>query len=101
MATNPPSTPILTYDQNSRTLTSVVLHFAPGSDNGGSSITGYQLWQNEGIMGSPSAIIYYGSGRPEILTLKVDSLITSLTYTFNLYSINQIFNSSTSASLTI
>jgi hypothetical protein len=35
MATNPPSTPTLTFDQNSRTLTSVTLQFAPGSDNGG------------------------------------------------------------------
>jgi len=41
MATNPPSTPVLTLDQNSRTLTSVTLKFAPGSDNGGSPITGY------------------------------------------------------------
>lgn len=44
MATNAPSTPVLTYDDISRTLTSVVLKFAPGADNGGSIITGYQLW---------------------------------------------------------
>jgi hypothetical protein len=88
MATNPPSTPTLTFDQNARTLTSVTLKFAAGSDNGGSPITGYTLWQNEGILGSPSAIIYFGSGRPEVLTLEVSSLVTSLTYTFNLYSIN-------------
>ncbi len=41
MATNAPSTPILTYDDNSRTLTSVSLKFTPGADNGGSPITGY------------------------------------------------------------
>jgi len=88
MATNPPSAPTLTYDQSSRTLNSITLHFAPGSDNGGSAISGYQLWRNEGILGSPSEIIYYGKGRPEILSLDVHNLVTSLTYTFNLYSIN-------------
>ena len=36
MATNAPSTPTLTYDESTRTLTSVTLRFAPGSDNGGS-----------------------------------------------------------------
>ena len=101
VATNPPSTPTLTFNQNSRSLTSVTLQFAAGTDNGGSPITGYQLWQNEGILGSPSALIYDGSGKPEVLTLVVPHLVTSLTYTFNLYSMNQIFNSSTSASLTI
>ena len=67
MATNAPDAPTLTPDENSRTLTSILLRFAPGTDNGGSDIVGYELWRDEGIMGSHLSITYDGLSRPEII----------------------------------
>lgn len=46
-------------------------------------------------------MIYNGDGRPEMLIYSVGGLITSLTYTFKLYSMNKIFTSEAYASLVI
>lgn len=59
MATNVPQAPSL--ELSDRTLTSVTLKFTAPADNGGSQITGYQLWRDEGIQGSPSSMVYDGT----------------------------------------
>ena len=67
MATDAPDVPTLTPDEASRTPTSILLRFAPGASDGGSDIVGYELWRDEGIMGSHFKIIYDGISRPEII----------------------------------
>ena len=67
MATDAPDAPTLTPDEASRTLTSILLRFAPGTSDGGSDIVGYELWRDEGIMGSHFSITYDGISRPEII----------------------------------
>lgn len=62
MAANAPGTPSLTAIDSSRTLTSIVLKFTPNSNNGGSSVIGYELYRDEGIAGSPYTLIYNGTG---------------------------------------
>lgn len=101
MATDLPSAPELVLDESSRTLDSLRLQFVAPGNNGGSTITGYQLWRDQGIQGSPSQMIYDGTERPENLSLFVDRLQESYTYTFDLYSMNEIFTSSVSAQLVI
>ena len=41
MAVDPPSAPVLTLDEDARTISSVTLLFTPDADSGGSLITGY------------------------------------------------------------
>lgn len=53
MATNAPLAPTMIAKDSSRTLTSIDLEFFAPSSNGGSPITGYQLWRDQGIEGSP------------------------------------------------
>jgi len=86
---------------SSRTLSSIDLEFFAPSINGGSPITGYQLWRDQGIEGSPFQQIYDGDGRPEMLIYSVRGLINSFTYTFKLYSMNKIFKSQTHATLVL
>jgi|688.fasta_scaffold759238_2 hypothetical protein len=93
MATNPPDVPTLTMDEKSRTLTSVLVRFAPGLNNGGSDVVGYELLRDEGIQGSPFKVIYDGTSKPEIIVYNDTNLQTSLTYTYKLFSINRIFRS--------
>ena len=49
MATNSPAAPLLTTNDAARTINSVSLHFTPDSDTGGSPITGYKLYRDEGL----------------------------------------------------
>ena len=46
MAVNHPDAPTIAIDDLSRTLSSIGLKFAPGLSNGGSLITGYQLYRD-------------------------------------------------------
>jgi hypothetical protein len=46
-------------------------------------------------------MIYDGTGKPEQLGFTVDELVTSLEYTFKLFSMNRIFTSTLSSDLTI
>jgi len=46
-------------------------------------------------------LIYNGTNRPEVLVFEAKELQTSLTYTFNLYAMNEIFLSPASDSLVI
>jgi hypothetical protein len=46
-------------------------------------------------------VIYNGTDKPELLTLSVSELQTSLTYTFNLNSMNKIFTSELNSELVI
>jgi hypothetical protein len=91
MATDVPSSPYITFFEDTRTLKSVELLFTKSDTDGGSRITGYQLSRDEGILGSPFEIIYDGTDRPEILLFNATSLVTSFTYTFKLYTMNTIF----------
>ena len=61
MATDPPAAPTMTLYPDSRTIDSVGLYFVPDADTGGSRITGYKLWRDEGLSGSPFTLIYDGS----------------------------------------
>ena len=79
-ATNAPDTPTLALV--SRTSNSVYLSFTPGASNGGSAITGYLLYRDQGVTGSPSVLAYNGTGLPEIIRYNDTDLTTGLTYTF-------------------
>ena len=63
MAVDPPAAPTLTHDPAMRGIDSVALHFTPAADTGGSLITGYKLWRDEGMTGSPFSLIYDGTKR--------------------------------------
>lgn len=101
LATDAPGAPSMIQKDSSRTLNSIDFVFTAPVDNGGSPITGYELWRDQGVSGSPFERIYDGSGKPEMLVFSANSLITSLTYTFKLYSLNKIFRSETSYDLVL
>ena len=101
MAANAPNAPTITKEDSTRTLTTVDLNFIADVDDGGSPITGYILYRDEGVSGSPYAVVYNGTARPEIIMFTSENLTTSLTYTYKLYSMNKIFESSGFASLTV
>jgi len=61
MVVNPLDAPSLAIDDLSRTLTSIALKFTPGTSNGGSLITGYLLYRDQGVAGSPFKLIYNGT----------------------------------------
>ena len=90
-AVDPPLAPTLTLDEDSRTLSSVSLKFEPDADTGGSPITGYVLYRDEGLSGSPFSLLYDGSSRAELFHYTDADVITSLTYTYRLHSMNAIF----------
>jgi hypothetical protein len=91
MATDAPSSPYITFVEETRTLESVELLFTKPDTDGGSRITSYQLYRDEGILGSPFEMIYDGTDRPELLIFNATSLVPSFTYTFKLYTMNTIF----------
>lgn len=97
MAVNAPSPPSLIVDDQSRTLTSINLKFVPGVSNGGSLITGYLLYRDQGVAGSPFSLLYNGTGSPDIIFFNATELVTSHYYLFRLYSRNAIFLSSSYA----
>ena len=66
MATNAPDSPTISLVQSSRTLTSLLLNFVPGS-SGGSPIIGYLLYRDQGVSGSPFTLVYNGTGKPELI----------------------------------
>jgi len=101
MATDAPSAPSITFVEETRTLNSVELLFTKPAEDGGSRITGYQLWRDEGIRGSPFEMIYDGTDAPELLRFNATDLVTSFTYTFKLYAMNKIFVSQTWAEIEI
>jgi hypothetical protein len=101
VATDAPDTPGLSLLESSRTLTSVELSFGRPASSGGSSITGYTLYQDEGIASSPFHLIFNGTTRPEIVSFNVSGLQTALTYSFRLYAQNQIFASNLPATLQV
>lgn len=100
MAVDAPAAPVLTLDADARTIDSVTLLFTPDSDTGGSLITGYELWRDEGLGGSPFALVYNGTNIPQQIYLQ-DYAHTSLEYTYRLYSMNAIFKSSAFGELTL
>ena len=67
MAVNPPDAPTIGVDELTRTLTSIYLKFIPGASNGGSLITGYLLYRDQGVAGSPFELIYNGTKAPEMI----------------------------------
>ncbi len=70
----------------SRKENSLYLKFSPGASNGGSDITGYQLYRDEGISGSPYTLIANVSS--EQILYNATSLVSGRDYTFNLYASN-------------
>jgi large repetitive protein len=95
MAVDPPLAPTLVLDSASRTLTSINLKFIPDVDNGGSLITGYLLFRDQGVAGSPFSLVYNGTGKPEVIFFNVTELMTNHYYNFQLYSMNTIYQSET------
>ena len=93
MAVDPPAAPTIVVDETSRTLTSINLKFVPDVNNGGSIITGYLLYRDQGVAGSPYSLIYNGTGAPEVIFFNVTDLMTGHYYNFKLYSRNVIFES--------
>ena len=65
VATDAPGEPYIQTDEDSRTLTSIQLDFTKPDSDGGSTISGYQLWRYQGYSGSPFTLIYNGTNRPE------------------------------------
>ena len=100
MAVDAPTVPVLTLDEEARTIDSVSFLFTPDADNGGSLITGYKLWRDEGLSGSPYSQIYDGTDRAQIIHF-TDKVQTSLEYTYRLYSMNAIFQSNNYGELTL
>lgn len=82
MATNAPLAPTLNKDDTSRTLTGFDLTFVPNADNGGSPISGYKLWRDEGISGSPFSLVYDGTSRPEQIEYVAKGLTTGYLYSY-------------------
>lgn len=76
MAVDPPAAPTLTANEGSRTLNSITLEFTPDADDGGSQIIGYELYRDEGIVGSPFTLIYNGTGKPEVISYNASNLMT-------------------------
>jgi len=91
MAVNPPDAPTIVADEASRTVSSINLKFVPGASNGGSLITGYLLYRDQGVAGSPFTLIYNGTTYPEIIFFNVTELMTGHIYNFKLYSMNVIY----------
>jgi len=82
MAVNPPDSPSLVLEDVTRTITSITLRFVPGSYNGGNLITGYILYRDQGVGGSPYSMIYNGTSFPEIIFYNVTNLMTGHIYNF-------------------
>lgn len=97
MAVDAPKAP--TLQLGSRTITSVNLKFVPDVDNGGSVITGYLLYRDQGVAGSPFTLVYNGTAMPEIIYFNVTDLMTNHYYNFRLYSMNAIYQSATYGSI--
>ena len=91
MAVNPPDAPTIGVDELTRTLTSIYLKFIPGASNGGSLITGYLLYRDQGVAGSPFELIYNGTKAPEMILYNVTGLMTGHYYNFKLFSMNEIY----------
>lgn len=70
----------------SRGSNTLYLKFSPGASDGGSRITGYQLYRDEGIAGSPFKQI--ATVPSEQILYNATSLITGREYTFRLYATN-------------
>lgn len=77
------------------------LAFTHPDTDGGSRVTGYSLMGDEGVFGSPFELLYDGTNRPELLTVNVTNLVTSLTYTFKLTAHNAIYQSVESSSIIV
>ncbi len=101
MAVDSPLAPTIVVDESSRTLTSINLKFVPNADSGGSHITGYMLWRDQGVAGSPFTLIYNGTGAPEIIFYNVTDLMTGHYYNFKLYSMNVIYQSTLFGTATV
>lgn len=95
MAVDPPLAPSIVINQLSRTVTSIALNFVPNANTGGSLITGYLLYSDQGIAGSPFTLLFNGTAAPEIIFYNVTGLMTGHTYNFQLYSMNIIYPSAT------
>jgi len=93
MAVNPPDAPSIQVDELTRTLTSINLLFIPGTSNGGSLVTGYLLYRDQGVAGSPFSLIYNGTRAPEMILYNVTELMTGHYYNFKLFSMNEIYTS--------
>jgi titin len=56
---------------------------------------------DEGVFGSPFELLYDGTNRPELLTVNLTDLMTSLTYTFKLFAHNAIYQSLESSDIIV
>lgn len=103
VAADPPGTPTLNLVATSRTLTGFQQTFiAPagtGAD-GGSPLIGYLLERDEGVAGSPYTLVFNGTSKPGVTSYTVTGLVTAQTYSFKLYALNKIFQSTTPGTLT-
>jgi hypothetical protein len=99
VATNPPGTPTVTLDETSRTLDGFKLNFGRPSSDGGSPHIGFLLYRDEGIAGSPFTLAFNGSSMPQIAEYTISGLQTALTYQFQVYALNKIFQSNTPATI--
>lgn len=75
--------------------------FVPGTSNGGSLITGYLLYGDQGVAGSPFKLIYNGTKSPEMIVYNVSNLMTGHYYNFKLFSMNEIYVSDQFGSINV
>lgn len=100
VAADAPDAPVPAIDATANTVSSIKLTFTPGASNGGSDISGYLLYRDQGIAGTPDTLIYNGTSRPEVIEYTAENLTTGYSYTFKLYAMNEIWTSATAGSVT-
>lgn len=100
-AVDQPAAPVLSLVAGSRTTDGMRLKFTPDADTGESPIIGYLLYRDQGLAGSTKTLIYDGTGSPENIYRDEKGLKTGLDYTYDLYSLNKIYQSSAAGSLVV
>eukprot|EP00744_Colponema_vietnamica_P003777 GILI01005732.1.p1 GENE.GILI01005732.1~~GILI01005732.1.p1 ORF type:complete len:2203 (+),score=253.12 GILI01005732.1:565-6609(+) len=87
VAADPPS-PCLNLAVVGRSSSSLTIAWREPYDNGGSTITGYRVYMNDGTPSSALELAYNGYGKPSVLTYTTARLILGVTYKFQVSALN-------------
>lgn len=94
LAANAPNAPPLPQ-LVSADVNEITLSFGESSDSGGSQVTKYELWMDQGVQGTEFLKVdsYSDNGRQHTLTTDTDGIVSGTTYTFKYRSANIIGDS--------